>query len=296
MKVKVSGLPDLSNFLEIGATAAEAEELPFLSFARPVKSTQPRRQGEGSAGASGDALHRWERDCYRVPPYQYERRNLVHGPGNSLRRLQGDEMGRMLGFTSHHMSAVGKAFRRDQVEDQKQGFCANSFSAVVVARLLGSAVLPFSSQELDRGTLPQIWHRWGDLETKANLAAAQLKKGWTAQHGGPPAHNRQLLRGRLSRRPRSSLGSICSWRTIEAQTCGWTRGCPTGYLPGPGPPLTPASGLGKFACRTPGLLRTTSTFWRRRRFSTSCAARSRVPRVMTSGSSSLSTARRPWVS
>ena len=119
-----------------------------------------------------------------MPPYQYERRNLVHGPGSSLRRLQGDEMGRMLGFTSHHMSAVGKAFRRDQVEDQKQGFCANSFSAVVVARLLGSAVLPFSSQELDRGTLPQIWHRWGDLETKANLAAAQLKKGWTAQHGG----------------------------------------------------------------------------------------------------------------
>ena len=82
------------------------------------------------------------------------------------------------------MSAVGKAFRREQVEDQKQGLCANSFSAVVVARLLGSAVLPFSNQELDRGTLPQIWHRWGDLETRANLAAALLKKGWTAQHGG----------------------------------------------------------------------------------------------------------------
>ena len=38
VKVKDSGLPDLSTFLEIGATAAETEELPFLSFARPVKA------------------------------------------------------------------------------------------------------------------------------------------------------------------------------------------------------------------------------------------------------------------
>ena len=77
---------------------------------------------------------------------------MVLDSNNSLRRLQGDEMVRMLGFTSHHLVAAAKMVRREQVEDQKQSLCAFSFSAVVVARLIGAAELPFSSQELYRGT------------------------------------------------------------------------------------------------------------------------------------------------
>ena len=95
--VKVCMKPALDRFLEPGVEAARPDELPFLTFTRPENRSGPRYKPTGIDRCSEEALRRWERDYYRVAPYQYEAKNLVRDARGQLRRPSADEQARMLG-------------------------------------------------------------------------------------------------------------------------------------------------------------------------------------------------------
>ena len=159
--------PPLSWYLSPGADKMEEPEEPFATFTRPIPRQQPPPEPAGLDKASEKALRRWRGDSFRLAPYQYEPRNLVVD-ANGPRRPTPEEQLRMLGFASNHLNTKARLS-----VDAKGQLVGNSFSAVVVARLLAGLVLKEDQCQGKDLTLA-IWHVWKAMEDKAQ----QEDKPW----------------------------------------------------------------------------------------------------------------------
>ena len=146
--------------------------------------------------ASDRALRRWEHDCYRVQPYQYEDKNMIR-VGNTTRRLVADEQARILGFTSHHLDVVTKKVGKKAAEDAKGQFTGNTFAVVIVARLL-SGFCRFGEEVTSGpegpGTLSWLWKQWDKQQEEAVDQQLSQALPWSQQHGATSSTSRHASR------------------------------------------------------------------------------------------------------
>eukprot|EP00435_Cladocopium_sp_Y103_P006921 s1363_g2.t1 len=159
--------PPLEWFLNQNAQKMAEPEEPFATFTRPIPRQSPPENPAGYEQASEKALKRWRGDSYRLQPYQYEARNLVTD-ANGPRRPTIEEQLRMMGFQSSHLNTKTRL-----TTDLKGQMVGNSFSAMVVARLLVGLVL---TEERCQGKdlSLMLWEVWKAKEEKV----AREDKPW----------------------------------------------------------------------------------------------------------------------
>ena len=159
--------PPLTWFLNEGASKMSDPEDEFATFTRPIPRKAPPDEPAGLAQASEKAKKRWQGDSYRLPPYQYESRNLVLDK-NGPRRPTVEEQLRMMGFCSNHLTVKNKLS-----QDVRGQLLGNTFHVVAVARLLAGLVV----READCANLDvtlALWETWQAKEAKAQ----QEDKPW----------------------------------------------------------------------------------------------------------------------
>ena len=171
--------PPLSWFLNENTKKAELEDEAFATFTRPIARQQPPDQPAGIESASERALKMWKGDSYRLPPYQYEKRNLVVD-ANGPRRLNVEEQLRMMGFFSNHLTTKTRLSA-----DARGQMIGNSFSAIVVARLLAGLVLDEASCSGEDVTL-RIWQVWLEKEKQVKLEDKPWKVRFASVAAGVP--------------------------------------------------------------------------------------------------------------
>jgi hypothetical protein len=171
-------VPELNAFLEPGVVKAVEDGGNFFCFLRPQARSAPPPHPAGVHRASPPALRRWKGDSYRLAPYQYSQKNLVRDKFG-IRRLLAEESLRMLAFNSGHLDCVGKIVGKKQEEDAKGQLVGNTFSCVVIARLLLGTWNPPVAQRRISG-IRYLWEVWQELETQAAADKAR-SKSWSAQ-------------------------------------------------------------------------------------------------------------------
>lgn len=129
--------------------------------------------------ASDKALKRWRGDSFRLQPYQYEGRNLVLDR-NGPRRPTPEEQLRMMGFVSTHLNTKARLSN-----DAKGQMIGNSFSAIVVARLLVGLIVTADQCQGKDVTL-NLWHVWKEKEEKARLEDKPWKVRFASVAAGIP--------------------------------------------------------------------------------------------------------------
>ena len=168
-------IPPLDWFLNKGAKKLSQENEPFYTCTRPIMRKEPPPSPAGLERASPKALQRWRGDSFRLPPYAYENANLVTDKSGP-RRLLPDEQLRMMGYTSSHLTLKSKL-----TNDQKGHFIGNSFSAIVVARLLTGLALD-DEQGKDVDLTKAIWESWRSLEDQVG----REQQPWRTRFGQGP--------------------------------------------------------------------------------------------------------------
>ena len=168
-------IPPLDWFLNKGAKKLSQENEPFYTFTRPIMRKEPPPSLAGLERASPKALQRWRGDSFRLPPYAYENANLVTDKSGP-RRLLPDEQLRMMGYTSSHLTLKSKL-----TNDQKGHLIGNSFSAIVVARLLTGLALD-DDQGKDVDLTKAIWKSWRSLEDQVG----REQQPWRTRFGQGP--------------------------------------------------------------------------------------------------------------
>ena len=171
--------PPLDWFLSEGARKMEDPEEPFATFTRPIPRQSPPDQPAGMDQASDKALKRWRGDSFRLQPYQYEGRNLVLDR-NGPRRPTPEEQLRMMGFVSTHLNTKARLSN-----DAKGQMIGNSFSAIVVARLLVGLIVTADQCQGKDVTL-NLWHVWKEKEEKARLEDKPWKVRFASVAAGIP--------------------------------------------------------------------------------------------------------------
>ena len=171
--------PPLTWFLAEGATKMADPEEPFATFTRPIARREPPEDPAGYDQASEKALKRWKGDSYRLQPYQYEGRNLVIDK-NGPRRPSVEEQLRMMGFQSSHLTTKTRLS-----SDTKGQMIGNSFSAMVVARLLVGLVLT-PEQCANKDISLMLWEVWKDKEAKVQQEDKPWKVRFASVAAGVP--------------------------------------------------------------------------------------------------------------
>ena len=132
---------------------------PFSTFVQAIPRKKPPFRPAGLEACSKKALDRWERDCYRYPPYQYEDKNGVLQNGK-WRPLNSRERSVRMGFDWHHCEpAFPKNQRKadpQRFEDVACSLIGNSFSCPVVAWLFGQKLCELGVLT-DRPSLENCW-------------------------------------------------------------------------------------------------------------------------------------------
>eukprot|EP00971_Amphidinium_carterae_P349822 6491246-Amphidinium_carterae.1 len=148
--------PSLAQMLAPGASVHPTFN-GFATFTRPRPRTSAGPSPAGIARCSPRAKHMWEANMFRYQPYQYEQCFLVYDAQGFYRPPCATEREACLGFPVHYTQRMlGKQALPDSCyteEDLRCNALGNSFSVVVIARLL--AVL----LQLDV-TVDQLWARW----------------------------------------------------------------------------------------------------------------------------------------
>jgi len=183
-KLGDTDVPNLSHFLEPGASKAIDDGGIFFCFLRPHARSSPPPHPAGLQRASPPAIRRWKGDSYRLAPYQYSQKNLIRDQFG-LRRLAAEESLRMLAFNSGHLDGVGKVVGKKMEEDTKGQLVGNSFSCIVIARLLLGVWNPQVGKRRSSG-IAYLWQRWLELEDKAKEAKAR-SKSWSSQWSSTPS-------------------------------------------------------------------------------------------------------------
>eukprot|EP00435_Cladocopium_sp_Y103_P052133 s394_g16.t1 len=171
--------PPLAWFLCPGAQKMEEPEEPFATFTRPIARQSPPPEPAGLDQASEKAIRRWRGDSFRLAPYQYEPRNLVVDQ-NGPRRPSPEEQLRMMGFPSNHLNTKTRLS-----VDLKGQMIGNSFSAIVVARLLAGLVVTEEECSGKDITLA-LWHVWKAMEQKAQHEDKPWKIRFASVAAGVP--------------------------------------------------------------------------------------------------------------
>eukprot|EP00435_Cladocopium_sp_Y103_P052810 s1149_g16.t1 len=152
--VKLSGTvePDalwVPNGLEWAANGPEAR-LP--TFTRPIVRRQPPPQPAGLSTCSAEAVHRWQHDSYRYPPYTYENKHLLNSPTGQWFKVPADARELLMGFPRQHTCLLDRELfsktTPEVEEDVRQAALGNSFHTGTVATLLGALLF-------QKGFLPQ---------------------------------------------------------------------------------------------------------------------------------------------
>lgn len=188
-----SQVPELQHFLDDNTTRVVPCGSPWPTFTRPIRRDRPPPSPAGIETASSSALSRWRGDSFRLQPYQYEDKCLVRD-SKGVRLLSANERNRMLGFLSGHTEIVRKLVDKKHADDVQKGLSGNTFSAIVVARLLAGLFLDLDS--LDKGATDVIWDTWLVLEKEARAKARP--QGWQATFQGPPPPARPVPGPRLT--------------------------------------------------------------------------------------------------
>ncbi|CAE7606234.1 unnamed protein product [Symbiodinium sp. CCMP2592] len=116
--------------------------LPALTRPKPRK-TRPR-DPDGLAGASDDAVARWEQDQYRLQVCNYESDVMVRGVDGALRLPSPSERETLMGFDRGYLSkAVSPKLSHDEALDLVGHMVGNSFHVHVVVVLLHSLLVNF---------------------------------------------------------------------------------------------------------------------------------------------------------
>jgi len=171
--------PPLTWFLNEGTTKMAEPEEPFATFTRPIARQSPPEDPAGFDQATEKALKRWRGDSYRLQPYQYEPRNLVTDK-NGPRRPAVEEQLRMMGFQSTHLNTKTKLSA-----DLRGQMVGNSFSAMVVARLLVGLVLK-PEQCVGKDVSLMLWEVWKAKEDKAGQEGKPWKVRFASVAAGVP--------------------------------------------------------------------------------------------------------------
>ncbi|CAK0901035.1 unnamed protein product, partial [Prorocentrum cordatum] len=136
--------PFWAEWLESGASRPRGERGARATFTRPIPREEPPVAPAGLASTGPAARARWEADQYRYAPYQNKLGNRVYDRQGCLRPLTSAERAVRLGFPAKNCPwavPMSAGFSGREVEDARRGLYGNTFSAPVVAMLLGRGLL-----------------------------------------------------------------------------------------------------------------------------------------------------------
>lgn len=136
-KISLKAQCDPKGYLKPGWRKEGDEPLPTFTTARPSK--KPPYKPAGYHTCTEEELDRWEKDCFRYPPYQYANKYVLRNRKSETRLACAEERECVMGYPrGYTLQCAPKQWQGSQWhEDLRCTLIGNSWNIVTVAWLLG---------------------------------------------------------------------------------------------------------------------------------------------------------------
>lgn len=123
---------------------AQAPDVRFPTFTRPIPRRRPPPQPAGLNTSSPEAQYRWEHDEFKYLPYTYESKFLLHDAEDRSYKLPAISREILMGFPRGHTLRLDRELLKKTPlvasEDARQAALGNSFHTGTLASLLGAVL------------------------------------------------------------------------------------------------------------------------------------------------------------